>query len=78
VIFQAGNSVALAECIEKLVSDSELYSRLSAASSSTWEELRLPVKWAQPIDRWLDDSPESQQWLFEHRLAAGRYNSRLS
>jgi glycosyltransferase involved in cell wall biosynthesis len=74
MIFEAGNSLALAECIEKVISDSALYHNLSAASHSTWHELRLPVKWAELIDRWLDDSPESKQWLFEKRLAAEYYN----
>ncbi|MGB7712273.1 MAG: hypothetical protein WBL95_22530 [Microcoleus sp.] len=40
--------------------------------------MRLPVKWVQLIDRWLDDAPESKQWLFEQRLASGAYNSRPS
>ena len=70
MIFEAGNSQALAECIEKVISDSALYHNLSVASHSTWHELRLPVKWAELIYRWLDDSPESKQWLFEKRLAA--------
>ena len=78
MIFEAGNSLALAECIEKVISDSALYHNLSVASHSTWQELRLPVKWAELIDRWLDDSPESKQWLFEQRLASGAYNSRQS
>lgn len=70
MIFEAGNSLALAECIEKVISDAALYHNLSVASHSTWHELRLPVKWAELIDRWLDDSPESKQWLFEKRLAS--------
>jgi len=74
MIFEAGNSVALAECMEKLISDSALYHNLSVASHSTWHELRLPVKWAELIDRWLDDTPESKQWLFEQRLASESYN----
>ena len=74
MIFEAGNSVALAECLEKLISDSALYHNISVASHSTWYELRLSVKWAQLIDRWLDDSPESKQWLFEQRLASEYYN----
>ncbi|MBD1828530.1 glycosyltransferase family 4 protein [Microcoleus vaginatus GB1-A2] len=78
MIFKAGNSLALAECIQKVISDSALYHNLSVASHSTWHELRLPVKWAELIDRWLDDSPESKQWLFEQRLASGAYNSRQS
>lgn len=78
MIFEAGNSLALAECIEKVISDSALYHNLSVASHSTWHELRLPVKWAELIDRWLDDSPESKQWLFEKRLASEYYNQKSS
>jgi hypothetical protein len=79
MIFEAGNSLTLAECIEKLVFDrSPLYHNLSLISHATWRQLRLPVKWVQLIDRWLDDSPESKQWLFEHRLASGAYNSKQS
>lgn len=74
MIFEAGNSQALAECIEKLISDSALYHNISVASHSTWYELRLPVKWAQLIDHWLDDTPDSKQWLFEQRLASEYYN----
>ncbi|PSB14667.1 glycosyl transferase family 1 [filamentous cyanobacterium Phorm 46] len=74
MIFEAGNSVALAECLEKLISDSALYHNISVASHSTWYELRLSVKWAELIDRWLDDTPESKQWLFEQRLASEYYN----
>jgi len=78
MIFEAGNSVALAECLEKLISDSALYHNISVASHSTWYELRLSVKWAELIDRWLDDTPESKQWLFEKLLDSGAYNSRQS
>lgn len=78
MIFEAGNSQALAECIENLVSDSGLYHNISVASHSTWHDLRLPVKWAELIDRWLDDSPESKQWLFENRLASEYYNQKSS
>ncbi|MEG3975237.1 glycosyltransferase family 4 protein [Microcoleus sp. herbarium8] len=78
MIFEAGNSQALAECIENLVSDSALYHNISVASHSTWHELRLPVKWAELIDRWLDDSPESKQWLFENRLTSEYYNQKSS
>jgi Glycosyltransferase len=78
IIFEAGNSQALAECIKKIVSDAPLYRSISVASHATWHQLRLPVKWAEFIDRWLDDSPESKQWLLEQRLASGAYNSRQS
>lgn len=74
-IFPAGNSVALAESIEKLLSDSDLYHNLSIVSYETWKSLQLPVKFADLINRWLHDSLENEQWLVEHRLSSGRYNS---
>ncbi len=74
VIFPAANTVALADCIEKLISNPELYERLSLASYEAWTQLQIPVKWADMINRWLDNSPENRQWLFEHRLSSGRYS----
>lgn len=74
MIFPSGNSIALAETITKLLTDPELYFSLSLASATAWEQLQIPVKWAEMINRWLDDSQENQQWLFEHRLTSGLYN----
>ncbi len=74
MIFPAGNSVALATSIKKLLSEPELYWDLSVASYETWKGLQVPVTWAEMIERWLDNSPESRQWLFEYRLSSGRYN----
>jgi hypothetical protein len=75
MIFPAGNAGALSECIEKLLSNPELYWSLSFASKEAWDRLQIPVKWAELINRWIDDSPENRQWLFEHRLSSGRYNT---
>jgi glycosyltransferase involved in cell wall biosynthesis len=77
MIFPASNAIALSECIEKVLSEPELYQNLSTASSDAWKRLQIPVKWADMINRWLADSPENQQWLFEHRLASGHYDSRF-
>lgn len=74
LIFPAANAVALADCMEKLLANPELYERLSIDSYNTWKKLQIPVKWADMINRWLDNSPENQQWLFEHRISSGRYN----
>lgn len=73
MIFPAGNAGALSECIEKLLSNPELYWSLSFESKEAWERLQIPVKWAELINRWIDDSPENNQWLFEHRLSSGQY-----
>jgi glycosyltransferase involved in cell wall biosynthesis len=77
MIFPASNPIALSECIEKLLLDPELYQKISVASADAWKRLQIPVKWAQMINRWLDDSPEDRQWLYEHRLASGLYDSRI-
>jgi glycosyltransferase involved in cell wall biosynthesis len=77
VIFPAGKSTTLSESIEQLLSDPELYKSLSVASYEAWQRLQIPVKWAEMIERWLDNSPENQHWLFDHRLSSGRYNSIL-
>jgi hypothetical protein len=75
MIFPAGNSIALSACIEKVLSDSELYASISVASYDAWKRLEIPVKWADMIKFWLDNSHQNHQWLFEHRLSSGRYNS---
>lgn len=74
MIFPAGSSITLSTCIEKMLTDSELYSSLSLASHDAWNQLQIPVKWADMINRWLWDSHENQQWLFNYRLSSGRYS----
>ncbi len=73
LIFPASNPVALAQCLEELLLDPELYQSLSTASSETWKSLQIPVKWGELVNNWLFDSPENQQWLFKHRLSSGQY-----
>lgn len=75
MIFKSGNSISLSACIDKILSAPELYQNISVASADAWNNLQIPVKWADMINRWLDDSPENQQWLFEHSLSSRHYNS---
>jgi glycosyltransferase involved in cell wall biosynthesis len=74
MIFSAANPLALSDCIEKLLSNPELYWSLSVESYEAWNRLQIPVKWADMINRWINNSLEDKQWLFDHRLASGRYN----
>jgi glycosyltransferase involved in cell wall biosynthesis len=78
MIFPAGNSSALASCIEKLVTDANLYYSLSVRSYETWQKLRLPVKWADILDRWLDDSPENKKWLSNYQISSDCYREKLA
>jgi glycosyltransferase involved in cell wall biosynthesis len=76
LIFKAGDANDLAEKIQRLVTDPDLYARLSNASADSWGRLQLPVKWSEAIDRWLFDSAAEESWLFQHRLSSGIYQKR--
>ena len=73
MMFPANNPDALATCIEKLLSEPSLYFNLSVASEAAWEQLQIPVMWADMINRWLFNSPENHRWLSDHRLTSGLY-----
>ncbi|MEM8807730.1 MAG: glycosyltransferase family 4 protein [Cyanobacteria bacterium P01_G01_bin.38] len=74
MIFTATQPSALADCIQCILEDASLYHQISEASLATWEQLQIPVKWADLIERWLFNSPENDRWLFQHRLVSGKYN----
>ncbi|WP_421655043.1 glycosyltransferase [Leptothermofonsia sp. ETS-13] len=78
LIFRAGNASALAERIVTLLSNPDLYQRLSANSKATWEQLQVPVKFADLLNRWIFDSPTNRQWLYNHRFASERYDIYIS
>lgn len=73
VVFSAGNSVALAESIRRLLSDPDLYRRISANSESTWKSVSLPVKFGELIQRWVRGFDDDLAWLSRHRLTSGLY-----
>jgi glycosyltransferase involved in cell wall biosynthesis len=74
MIFPAKNSSALAASITKLLSQPELYSNLSDATADAWQQLQIPVKWADLITAWVDGSSDSLNWLYQHRLTSGLYD----
>lgn len=75
LVFPGGNSEALAAQLKRLLTDPELYFRLSRNGAVAWDRMQIPVKWADLIFRWLEDAEASRQWLGEHRLASGRYDA---
>lgn len=70
LIFPAGNAIALAESIERLLSSPELYARLSTASCETWQSLQLAAKWGDIIHHWLGDTEADREWLQSCSLAS--------
>jgi glycosyltransferase involved in cell wall biosynthesis len=77
MIFPATNSPALAASISKLLSQPELYYNLSDAAADAWQQLQIPVKWADLITAWVDGSSDSLNWLYKHRLNSGLYDHKF-
>lgn len=73
LVFPERDAVKLAENIERLLTDADLYNSLSEASAEAWQRLQIPVKWGELIRRWIVNSPENGQWFRQYRLISGRY-----
>lgn len=78
LIFSAGDPTALANSLQKLFSDTTLYSKISFASENAWENLQIPVKWADLLKSWVFDSSENQQWRSKYQLNSEYYRDRLA
>jgi glycosyltransferase involved in cell wall biosynthesis len=73
MIFAAGQAGECALQIEKILTNPALYETVSQATYATWKNLQIPVKWGDMITSWLHNSPQDQEWLFQHRLSSGCY-----
>lgn len=73
VIFPARDSQMLADSILKLLLNPKLYYSLSCASLDAWKQLQLPVKWADLIYTWLNNSQQDRNWLDYHNLTSECY-----
>jgi len=73
VVFPAQTPLALADSIEKLLTHPTLYYQLSQASGAVWQQLQIPVKFADVLNHWLFDAPTAKPWLANYRLASGLY-----
>ncbi|MFQ4136196.1 glycosyltransferase [Nodosilinea sp. PGN35] len=72
MIFPEGNSLALSTCVERVLTNAELYESISRSSHPTWCQLRLPVKWADLAHRWISQTEDDQQWLACHSLVSSK------
>lgn len=77
LIFPEKKPEMLAECIEKLLSDANLYEQISVNTEAAWHSLQIPVLWGSLIKNWIIDSRESRQWLVENSLDSGQYRKAL-
>ena len=63
MVFRSGDPDQLAAHLRALLTDGELYARLSARAGPTWRALRLPVKWADVLHAWADRELGGDAWL---------------
>lgn len=66
LLFKAGKAQALADSLQRLLTDAKLYAQLSAASHDTWRSMRLPVKCFDILEHWLRDTSSDRAWLSQH------------
>ena len=70
LVFRAGQPSELAARIAELLDDGQLYRRLSEGGLLAWRQMENPVKWAELIDLWLEDTTESRSWIASHAIGA--------
>ncbi|WP_293883620.1 glycosyltransferase [Sphingomonas sp.] len=70
LVFRAGQATELADQFTDLLSDPDLYARLSESAPETWRRMQNPVKWGDVIRYWIADDTASRTWLSDHRLEA--------
>jgi glycosyltransferase involved in cell wall biosynthesis len=73
MVFEGGNASALADSIARISRNPGLYEKISAASTQSWQELQIPLKWAQILTHWINNSAEDKSFFADHALSTGRY-----
>lgn len=73
LVFRERDAASLAENIERLLTDADLYEKLSQSSAEAWQRLQIPVKWGDLIRRWMVSTPENADWFQSYRFISGRY-----
>lgn len=73
MVFEAEKPESLAQSIQTILGSPGLYHQLSQASEQTWQNLQVPVKFADLLNRWLLDSDENKDWMHSFALSSDRY-----
>jgi glycosyltransferase involved in cell wall biosynthesis len=68
-MFRAGSSGAFADALRRVVTDADLYSRLSRNAQLSWAALKGPADWRTMLREWILNGAESQ-WILKHKLDA--------
>lgn len=73
MLFESGNSVALAECVTELTKQPELYFHLSQQAMQTWQGLQVPLKWDVMVEQWTQGLKTNRTSFAEYALTSGQY-----
>lgn len=68
MVFAAGQPAQLADGIQQLFGEPELYASLSRNSQVAWERMQNPVKWGDILHHWVADGAEDRAWIAENRV----------
>jgi glycosyltransferase involved in cell wall biosynthesis len=63
IFHKAGDIKDLADKIESLILDTQLYENLSVNSVSSYQRILCKTKWADLITNWIKNSTESLRWI---------------
>jgi len=74
LVAPAGNPLALARALQRLVTEPELYERLSLAGEAAAAAFFCPLKLPELVSRWIRDSEDDRRVLASYSLASGRYD----
>jgi len=66
-VFPPGNPKAFAEAIERVITDPELYERLSSNADISWKALEGPADWRTMMNEYIVNGAASP-WLAQHTL----------
>ena len=81
MIFPEGNAKSMAHRIERVMGQPQLYAQLSEALDIPLHAIKVPARWADLVDRWLQsdqapsDGGQHYQQLCNWAFSSGRYQS---
>lgn len=72
LIFQAGNSLDLSNCLARAIEDLDLYRTISHSSERALGKLYFGVDWSKLILEFLEDPRDKKHWVVTYSLASLR------
>lgn len=73
IVFPLGNAISMAHRIERIMGQPTLYADLSEASGTGLRKLKVPARWDELIDKWMQGTEYDKLWLRSYALSSGRY-----